>query len=124
MRFATYLHPQTFSTSKLLQEISFTGASFTYYNQVRHTLKNYLKNYPALPLRKARISDYLRVHSREYLQKIILQAVDRPLDEISISLPELSIECQGLEYGSDRPNETGKPRTRLLLQYGWASRSY
>jgi len=98
MRFATYLHPQTFSTSKLLQEISFTGSSFTYYNQVRHTLKNYLKNYPALPLRKARITDYLRVHSREYLQKIILQAFDRPLDEISISLPELSIECQGLEY--------------------------
>ena len=98
MRFATYLHPQTFSTSKLIPEIYFTGYSFTYYNQVRHTLKNYLKNYPALPLRKARISDYLRVHSREYLQKIILQAFDRPLDEISSSLPQLSIECQGLEY--------------------------
>ena len=38
------------------------------------------------------------VHNREYLQKIILQALDRPLDEISILLPQLSIECQGLEY--------------------------
>lgn len=98
MRFATYLYPQTFSSSKLIQEISFTGSSFTYYNQVRQTLQKSLTDYPALPLIKAKMSDYLRVHAGEYLRKLILQALGKPLDKISLALPELSIECQGLEY--------------------------
>mgnify|MGYP001580752470 CR=1 FL=1 len=80
MRFATYLHPQTFSTSKLIQEISFTGYSFTYYNQVRQTLQKSLTDYPALPLIKAKMSDYLRVHAEDYLRKLILQALGKPLD--------------------------------------------
>ncbi len=98
MRFATYFHPQTFYTSKSIREIPFEKYSFLYYNQVRQVLKKSLQDYPILPLRKAQIADYLRVHSYSYLRKIVLQALDRPLDQSSLSLPELSIECRGLEY--------------------------
>ncbi len=98
MRFATYLHPETFYISKPIQEISFSKYSFLYYNQVRHNLNKFLPDYPILPLRKAKVADYLRVHTHEYLHKLNLKAHDQPLDKISLSLPELSGECQGLEY--------------------------
>lgn len=98
MRFATYFYPQTFCTSKSIQEISFGKYSFLYYNQVRQALEKSLQDYPILPLRKAQVADYLRVHTYNYLRKLSLKALNRPLDEISLSLPELSIECQGLEY--------------------------
>lgn len=98
MRLVTSLHPQAFCTSKPIQEIAFSKYSFPYYNQVRQSLEKSLQDYPALPLRKAKISDYLRVHTREYIRKLALQSLGKPLDKISLSLPELSIECQGLEY--------------------------
>ena len=98
MRLVTYLHPQAFCTSKPIEEISFSNYSLPYYNQVRHNLEKSLQDYPVLSLRKAQVADYLRVHSHEYLRKLALKALDKPLDKISLSLPELSIECQGLEY--------------------------
>ena len=91
MRLVTSLHSQAFCTSKPLQEISFSKYSFPYYNQVRYSLKKSLQDYPVLPLRKATISDYLRVHTHEYLRKLALKALGKPLDKISLSLPELSI---------------------------------
>lgn len=97
--FATYLHPQTFCTSKPIQSISFMGHSFPYYNQVRQVLAQALAEYPALPLRKAQRRNYLNVHTAEYLRKLALNALEKPLDEVSAALPELSIECEGLEYG-------------------------
>ena len=98
MQLVTSLHPQAFCTSKPIQEITFSKYSFPYYNQVRQSLKQSLQDYPSLPLRKAKIADYLRVHSREYIRKLALQSLGKPLDKINLSLPELSIECQGLEY--------------------------
>ncbi|WP_271253962.1 histone deacetylase family protein [Pseudanabaena sp. Chao 1811] len=98
IRFATYLHPQTFLSSKPIQEISFGKYSFPYYNKVRHNLANSLQDYPVLPLRKAKVDDYLRVHTYEYIRKITLKALGKPLDEISLSLPQLNFECSGLEY--------------------------
>jgi acetoin utilization deacetylase AcuC-like enzyme len=98
MKFATYLHPQTFFTSKSIEEISFTGYSLPHYNQIREKLNRALGNYPSLPLRKAQLKDYLRVHTNEYLKKLILQALDRPLDPTSQALPNISIECEGLAY--------------------------
>ncbi len=98
MQFVTYLHPQAFCTYKPIQEIHFGSKySFPYYNQIRYNLKKRLQDYPTLPLRKAKVSDYLRVHTHEYLRKLTLKALDQPLDEISLSLPKLN-ECQGLEY--------------------------
>ncbi len=88
--FATYLHPQTFSTSKPIQSISFRGYSFPYYNKVRQALAKALAEYPALPLRKAQLRNYLRVHTREYLRKLALKAFEKPLDEVSAALPKLS----------------------------------
>lgn len=98
MKFATYLHPQSFFTSKPTQEIHFAKYSLPYYNQVRKTLVKSLENYPFLSLRKAKLSDYLSVHTHDYLQKIVLSALDQPLDSKGLSLPPLSPECQGLEY--------------------------
>ncbi|CAD5931619.1 putative protein SYNPCC7002_A1628 [Planktothrix tepida] len=97
-RLFTYLYPQAFFTSKPIQEIAFETFSLPYYNQVRHTLAQSLRDYPVLSLRKAQVVDYLRVHTHHYLRKLALKARDQPLDEISLSLPELSIECRGLEY--------------------------
>jgi len=54
IRFATYLHPQTFLSSKPIQEISFGKYSFPYYNKVRQILKKSLQDYPVLPLSIAR----------------------------------------------------------------------
>ncbi|MEN9222119.1 MAG: hypothetical protein Q6M04_06745, partial [Thermostichus sp. BF3_bins_97] len=98
MWLATYLHPQAFFTSKPIQEISFAKYSLPYYNQVRHTLAKSLQYYPSLSLRKAQFADYLRVHTHQYIRKLTLKALGRPLDESSLSLPELSFECQGLEH--------------------------
>ena len=95
---ATYLHPQTFCTSKPIQSISFIGHSFPYYNQVRQALAKALAEYPTLPLRKAQRRNFESVHTPEYLRKLALQALENPLDQGSAALPELSIECQGLEY--------------------------
>jgi acetoin utilization deacetylase AcuC-like enzyme len=98
IRLVTYLHPQAFFTSKPIQEISFAKYSLPYYNQVRHTLAKSLQDYPALSLRKAQVADYLRVHTHNYLRKLALKALGKPLDKSSLSLPELSFECRGLEH--------------------------
>lgn len=98
MKLATSFRPQAFLTSKPFQEISFTKYSFTYYNQVRQAIKQSFSDNTELPLRKARIGDYLRVHSQAYLHKIAQMALEKPLDKISLSLPELSLECEGLEH--------------------------
>lgn len=95
---AIYLHPQVFSAEKPLTEINFTKYSYPYYNQVREALAYALSDYPIVPLKKANINDYLTVHSSEYFHKINLMATNQSLDEISLSLPELSTECIGLEY--------------------------
>lgn len=98
MRFATYLHPQTFLTSKPIHSLSFPQYSLPHYNKVRDALQKSLQDYPSLPLRKAEILDYLRVHSEVYLHKLTLKSLNQPLDQVSTLLPELSLECQSLEY--------------------------
>jgi acetoin utilization deacetylase AcuC-like enzyme len=97
VQFAIYLHPQAFATSKKAELISFRGYSYPYYNQVRKSLFQAVSKYPSLAPRKASIDDYLRVHTREYIRKILLKALDQPLDSISQGLPSC-IDCEGLEY--------------------------
>jgi len=97
VKFATYLHPESFCTSKRIESVSFSGYSYPYYNQVRQNLAQSLIKYSSLPLKKASIKDYLRVHTREYIHKLVLKSLDKPLDSISEALQN-SIECQGLEY--------------------------
>ena len=97
-KFATYLHPHTCYISKSSHLIPFQGYSFPHYSKVRQELEKSLTDYPSLPPRKAKLSDYLSVHSRKYLEKLAFMALNKPLDEISKSLPNLSIECVGLEY--------------------------
>jgi acetoin utilization deacetylase AcuC-like enzyme len=98
MSFATYLHPQSFWLSKPTQNIAFGKYSLPYYNRVRFSLQKACQDYPSLPLKKAQLSDYLSVHTRDYLHKLVLKALDKPLDKTSLALPGLSGECQGLEY--------------------------
>jgi len=47
-----------------------------------------------LPRRKADYSEYSKVHTAEYLEKLSQMAAGKNLDEY----PNLSLECSGLEY--------------------------
>lgn len=94
MDFAIYLHPHTCYTSKPSDQIRFIGHSFPHFSQVRQELEKVLTDYPTLSVRQAEYQDYLRVHTKEYLDKLVLMASDRPLEE----LPRLSSECTGFEY--------------------------
>lgn len=98
MSFATYLHLQSFNLSKPLEDITFGRYSLPYYRQVCQALAQSCSQYQSLPLRKAQLTDYASVHSQAYLKKLILKALDRPLDQTSLSLPAIGSDCQGLEY--------------------------
>jgi len=94
IQFATYLHPQTCLTSKEVDPDVFVGYSFPHYNTVRERLAETLNEYPALPLRLVDYGEYLSVHTKDYLDKLMLMAADQLVD----SPPKLSIECSGYEY--------------------------
>jgi Deacetylases, including yeast histone deacetylase and acetoin utilization protein len=94
MKFATYLHPETTLTSRPVNEIEFRGHSHPYFSQVRTELEKHLSKYPKLTLRQAEYSDYLKVHSETYIQKLIAMASGEKVEQP----PRLSIECKGLEF--------------------------
>ena len=45
-----------------------------------------------------KLSEYLRIHAREYLQQLILLAWGKPLDKFHLPLPKLLGGCWGLEH--------------------------
>ncbi len=94
MNFATYLHVETTLTSRPSDEIEFRGYSYPYFSQIRAELEKQLRHYPKLSLRKAEYSDYLKVHDKKYIQKLIAMASGEKVEEP----PKLSIECKGLEF--------------------------
>lgn len=94
IRFAAYLHPETFATSKEVTDDMFIGNSYPHFSNNRRNIAEILSHYPSLPLRKAEFSEFLKVHTPQYLDKLLLMANDQPLEE----KPVLSIECVGLEY--------------------------
>lgn len=94
MKFATYLHSETTLTSRPVNEIEFRGYSYPYFSQIRIELEKNLGNYPKLALRSAEYSDYLKVHSETYIQKLIALAIGERVEQ----LPRLSIECKGYEF--------------------------
>ncbi|MBD2692991.1 histone deacetylase [Anabaena catenula] len=96
--FATYFHPHTCQTSKAINSISFVGYSFPHYNHIRQEISKKITIYPSLPVKKVKYSEYLRVHSHDYLQKLIFKALGKPLNESLRSLPLMGIECEGFEY--------------------------
>lgn len=96
--FATYFHPDTCQTSKAINLISFVGYSFPHYNHIRAEIAKQITIYPSLPVNKVKYSEYSRVHSHDYLQKLVFKALGKPLNQSLLSLPILSIECEGLEY--------------------------
>ena len=57
--FATYLHPETLSTSRPITDDEFHGFSLPYARQVRERLAEVLGNYPQLPLRSADLDLFL-----------------------------------------------------------------
>jgi acetoin utilization deacetylase AcuC-like enzyme len=93
-RFGTYLHPETFETSKPRNEIAFIGQSLPYYDSVRELTAAALSDYPSLPLAKASLSDFERVHSKDYLARLQSMANGEPIEDP----PKRSAECTGLEY--------------------------
>ena len=94
MKFATYLRAETMLTSRPPDQIEFRGHSYPYFSQVRSELEKSLSQYPQLNLRKAEYSDYLKVHSETYIQKLIAMASGEKVEDP----PKLSIECKGLEF--------------------------
>jgi acetoin utilization deacetylase AcuC-like enzyme len=94
MKFATYLHPETVLTSRPVKETEFVGHSYPYFSQVRKELEKNLAQYESLPVRQAEYSDYLLVHSKAYLEKLIAMASGQSVKEP----PQGSIECKGLEF--------------------------
>lgn len=94
MQFAIYLHPETCETSREVHAGMFVGHSYPHFSNVRKHLAEILNNYPSLPLRAADFSEFQKVHSSEYLEKLKRMANDEPLTE----KPLLSMECVGFEY--------------------------
>ncbi len=94
-RFATYLHPHVFSTSKPVDQIEFVGQSLPHFDAVRKGLVEALADYPSIPPTQADFNEFYRVHDQLYLNKLQKMARDEEVAE----LPKLSIECTGLEYG-------------------------
>lgn len=94
IKFATNLHDETVLTSRLADEIEFTGYSYPYFNSVRKELKNKLNKYDSLEVRSADYADYLTIHTKTYIQKLLAMASGQNVDQ----RPKLSIECKGLEY--------------------------
>jgi acetoin utilization deacetylase AcuC-like enzyme len=97
-KFATYLHPQTCLTSKPSHLIPFKGYSLPHYSKVRQELEKSLSEYPSLPVRRVKYSEYLRVHTREYLQQLVLLAAEKPLEQFNLEMPHLLGGCWGLEH--------------------------
>ena len=93
-KFATYLHPQVFSTSKPMDQIEFVGQSLPHFEAVRTRLAQALGHYPSIPLTQADFKEYYQVHNDLYLDTLQQMAQD----ETVTALPKLSIECTGLEY--------------------------
>ena len=93
-KFATYTHPETCATSKEVTDEMFVGNGFPHFNKIRKELAAVISQYPGLPLRKVELAEYLKVHSAEYLDKLIRMSRDEKVD----TKPFLSIECSGFEY--------------------------
>ena len=94
IQFATYTHSETCATSKEVTDDMFVGNGFPHFKNIRDDLSKALALYPELPLRKVALAEYLRVHSAEYLDKLIRMSQDEKVD----SKPVLSVECIGFEY--------------------------
>ena len=93
-KFATYLHPHVFSTSKPIDQINFIGQSLPHFDEIRARLAKALVDYPSIPPVQADFTEFYRVHENFYLDKLQQMARDERIQEP----PKLSIECAGLEY--------------------------
>ncbi|MEA3445815.1 MAG: histone deacetylase [Bacteroidota bacterium] len=93
-RFAVYFHDEICSTSIPVEEIEFVGNSFNHFCNIRKLIKEKLRAYPVIPLRKAPFSMYYKVHDKIYLDKIIQMSKGVVPEEY----PKLSMECTGLEH--------------------------
>jgi acetoin utilization deacetylase AcuC-like enzyme len=93
MRFATYLHPETLSTSRHVSDVDFVGKSYPHYSFIARALARELSDLPSLPLRMAGLEEFQRVHLQEYIEALTLMEAGKPCVR-----PKLSIECSALEY--------------------------
>lgn len=94
IQFATYLHSQTAETSRSRTAINFTGFSLPYFDHVRAALASQTSHYPSLPLSSVNFALFRSVHTDTYLDALIQMATD----QIPFVQPELSPECNGLEF--------------------------
>ncbi len=94
-KFKLYLHPEVFTASKDLKDISFNGFSMPYFKRVIKSVAKNTKQFSSLSLRRADFDDFKTVHTNDYIEKIKLMAIDKlPKEE----MPRLSVENTGLEY--------------------------
>ncbi len=88
---AFYFHEEVFSLSIPEEKIEFIGRSLPHFRNIAHQLsKNYTMH--NLSLRRENISEYLRVHSKDYLDSILMKQAGE-----NVSL-KINCECSGLEY--------------------------
>jgi acetoin utilization deacetylase AcuC-like enzyme len=92
--FAVNLHPSLCETSKQVEQIKFAGHSYPHFKKIRIELAKALAEYPTLAIRNAEYNDYLRVHTKSYIDKLLMMASGSLLEE----QPKLSIECTGFEH--------------------------
>lgn len=92
--FATYLHPESFETSRPRDEISFVGQSLPYFDGVRQALVEALPGYPSVPPARCALGDFERVHDPDYLRSLRRLADGDP----ETAEPRRSAECSGLEF--------------------------
>ncbi len=92
--FATYLHPESFETSRPRDEISFVGQSLPCFDGVRQALVEALPGYPSVPPARCALEDFERVHDPDYLRSLRRLADGDP----ETAEPRRSAECSGLEF--------------------------
>ncbi|MFK7801810.1 MAG: histone deacetylase family protein [Anaerolineae bacterium] len=92
--FKIYLHPETCATSKPASEIDFVGKSYPHYAEIRRRLADQIENnYQHLPLRIAKLEEFLSVHTQSYLSKLQSLSNGNKVEDL-----RLGMECTGLEY--------------------------
>lgn len=87
-------YPELFEVSRDISQIEFFGYSYPHFNRIREQLDNIFKHLPSLPRQKVNYWEYGRVHTTEYLEKLLQMAEGKKLDKY----PKLSAECFGLEF--------------------------
>jgi acetoin utilization deacetylase AcuC-like enzyme len=120
---ATYFYPDIFESTRPLDQLTFNGYAVPHFQRVFTAVDRRLAGrYPALPYRKADLTDYARVHDPAYLEALEALSQDRPVAK----KPHLNAECHNFWYLL--PGYTvslgGMLEAIDQMRRGWIQRAY